>query len=113
MVSEANSNTIGGIQDGRTKLITYAMEMPVPHSFYPQISEEGDIRKIESGHPRDTTDTVPIQEGRDHRRSGMCGSRTSMREHTTEVGDIRVYGVPEREIGANDLRQTSRTWEQV
>ena len=41
-------NTIGGIQDGRTKLITYAMEMPVPHSFYPKISEEGDIRKIET-----------------------------------------------------------------
>jgi hypothetical protein len=42
MVSEANSNTIGGIQDGRTKHITYAMEMPVPYSIHPQISEEGD-----------------------------------------------------------------------
>ena len=103
MVSEANSNTIGGIQDGRTKLITYAMEMPVPHSFYPKISEEGDIRKIESRHPGDTTDTVPIQEGRDHRRSGMCGSCTSMLEYTAEAGDIRIHGIPEREVGTHDL----------
>ena len=63
MVSEANSNTIGGIQDGRTKLITYAMEMPVPHRVYPEISEEGDIRKGESRYQGDTADTMQIQEG--------------------------------------------------
>ena len=72
MVSEANSNTIGGIQDGRTKHITYAMEMPVPYSIHPKISEEGDIRESERRYQGDTADTMPVQEGRDHRRSGMC-----------------------------------------
>ena len=45
--------TIGGIQDGRTKLITYAMEKPVPDSFYPKYRRKviygklkADIREI-------------------------------------------------------------------
>lgn len=63
MVSEANSNTIGGIQDGRIKLNTYAREMPVPHSVYPQMSEEGDIRESESRYQRNIADTMSIQEG--------------------------------------------------
>ena len=65
-VSKAKPNTIGGIQDGRPKLITYAMEMPVPCSIYPEVSKEGDVRKSEGRYPRGTADTVPIQEGRNH-----------------------------------------------
>ena len=92
MVSEANSNTIGGIQDGRTKHITYAME----------ISEEGDIRESESRYQGDTADTMPVQEGRDHRRGGMCGSYTSMLKYTAEAGNIRIHGILEREVGTHD-----------
>ena len=103
MVSEANSNTIGGIQDGRTKHITYAMEMPVPYSIHPQISEEGDIRESESRYQGDTADTMPVQEGRDHRRSGMCGSYTPMLKYTAEAGNIRIHGILEREVGTHDL----------
>ena len=103
MVSEANSNTIGGIQDGRTKHITYAMEMPVPYSIHPKISEEGNIRESESRYQGDTADTMPVQEGRDHRRGGMCGSYTSMLKYTAEAGNIRIHGILEREVSTHDL----------
>ena len=99
------SRKSGSVGDRFRKELVYptAMEMPVPHSIYPQISEEGDIRESESRYQGDTADTMPIQEGRDHRRSSMCGSRTSMLEYTAETGDIRIHGIPEREVGSYDL----------
>ena len=112
-VSEANPKTIGDIQDGRSKHITYAMEMPVPHSFYPEISEEGDVREGTDRCTRDNQDTVPIQEGGDHIGGGMCGPCTPVRKHTAEDSNIRIHGIPEREVGAHDRRQTSGTWEKV
>ena len=63
MVSEANSNTIGGIQDGRSEFITYAMEMPIPYRVYPKVSKEGNVWEGKGGRARDHTDAMPLQEG--------------------------------------------------
>ncbi len=43
----------------------------------------------------------------------MCGPRASVPEYTAEAGHIRIHGIPEREVGANDFRQTSRTGKQI
>ena len=109
------SRMSGSVGDGSRKGFVYptAMEMPVPRCIYPEVSKEGDVRKGESRYPRDTADTVPIQEGGDHRGGGMRGPCTPVRKHTAEDSNIRIHGIPEREVGAHDLRQTSGTWKQV
>ena len=42
-VSQTEIKTIGGGPDGRFQFITYEMELPVPYSVYPEISEENDV----------------------------------------------------------------------
>ena len=46
---------------------------------------------------------IRIQRGENHRRSGVCGSCTYVREHTAEDKCIELYGIPEREEHADDL----------
>ena len=45
MVSQAKLNIKGGGPNGQQRFITHSLEMPVPYSFYPKVSEEGTVWK--------------------------------------------------------------------
>ena len=77
--------------------------MPVPYRIHTQISKKEIIRTAEARCSGDIKYIVQIQRGENHRRSGVCGSCTYVREHTAEDKCIELYGIPEREEHADDL----------
>ena len=43
LVSQANISNMGGGPYGQLKFITYEVELPIPYSFYPEVSAQGFI----------------------------------------------------------------------
>ena len=78
--------------------------MPVPYCIYSEISEESAVWESKDRRARDTANTMPIQESRDHRRSGMCRSRTPVLEHTAKDERKPVCRVLKWKVSADDLR---------
>ena len=80
------------------------MEMPVPHSFYFQIPQEGIVRKSSGGCARDNKYAMQVQKCGHHSRGSVYRSCTFKRSNTAEDKYIEFYGISEGEKYTNDLR---------
>jgi len=87
--------------------------MPVPHRIYPEIQEKNDVWEGKRGLVRNHQDTLRVQKGGNHRRSGVHGSCAFVREYPAENQSVGVHGLSQREVSADDIRQASGDGEQV
>ncbi len=78
--------------------------MPISYSIHPKISEEIAIWKGKGRCQRNYKDIVPIQKGRNSRRSGMYRPRTFMCMYTTQDKRIRTHGISKGEECPDDIR---------
>lgn len=63
---------------------------------------KNDIRKSKSKYQGDIADIMTIQKGRDDRRNGICVLFTSVVEKTVITSYIRIYRIPEKEVGTHN-----------
>lgn len=103
MVSKTNSNTTGGIPSWTNKV--YHMHngnANTTSQLFQKFWIKNDIRKSKSKYQGDIADIMTIQKGRDDRRNGICVLFTSVVEKTVITSYIRIYRIPEKEVGTHN-----------
>ena len=87
--------------------------MSIPYRIRTEISSDGDIRRNQSGHRKDTATAVPAEGDRNYRSRTMQRSYTHAREYSPEVQCVPNHGVSQGKEQLNDLRPTRQSKVQV
>ena len=89
------------------------MELQVPHSICPKVSQEGVLWRETARDRRNIEDAVQLEEDKDSRSRGVPGPCAYAGKYPAQLKCITVHGVLERKEQFDDIRQTCKLEVQV
>lgn len=81
------------------------MELQIPHCICAEVAPADNLWKDQGGSREDIAHAMREKRSRDTGSGGVPEPYPYAGKHTAEVQCIRVYGIPEREKFADDIRQ--------
>ena len=81
------------------------MELQIPHCICAEVPPADNLWKDQGGSREDIAHVMREKGSRDTGSGGVPEPYPYAGKHTAEVQCIRVYGIPEREKFADDIRQ--------
>ena len=70
------------------------MELQVPHSICPKVSQEGVLWRETARDRRNIEDAVQLEEDKDSRSRGVPGPCAYAGRDTAEGGGVELHGIP-------------------